>query len=212
MVADQHETGSLTVGGGTHRPTSHFQHRSQRYALNIQQLNPDTAERYRRVVDLKKAGLTYDQIAAEVGYADRSGAKHALDAALERWGTDSVGSLRMVQNEQLDDLWRRVFAAIAQGDLSQIDRALKILKRRSDLWGMDAPRQHEISGPGGSALRTDVGDLLISRLEELRDRQGPLAEDLDVEPLALANTNGTDPETVIEAFLGDDGPDGNGSA
>ena len=118
----------------------------------------------------------------------------------------------MVQNEQLDDLWRRVFAAIAQGDLSQIDRALKILKRRSDLWGMDAPRQHEISGPGGSALRTDVGDLLISRLEELRDRQGPLAEDLDVEPLALANTNGTDPETVIEAFLGDDGPDGNGSA
>ena len=204
-------TGRLTVGGGTTRPHPK-QHRSQRYALNIQQLAPDTAERYRRVVDLKKAGLTYDQIAAEVGYADRSGAKHALDAALERWGTDSVGSLRMVQNEQLDDLWRRVFAAIAQGDLSQIDRALKILKRRSDLWGMDAPRQHEISGPGGGALRTDIGDVFIARLEELRDRQGPLAEDLDVEPLALANTNGTDPETVIEAFLGDDGPDGNGSA
>jgi hypothetical protein len=188
------------------------QHRSQRYTLNIQQLAPDTAERYRRVVDLKKAGLTYDQIAAEVGYADRSGAKHALDAALERWGTDSVGSLRMVQNEQLDDLWRRVFAAIAQGDLTQIDRALKILKRRADLWGMDAPRQHEIAGPGGSALRTDVGDLLMSRLEELRERQGPLAEDLDVEPLMLADTNGIDPETVIEAFLGGDDADGDGYA
>lgn len=188
------------------------QHRSQRYTLNIQQLAPDTAERYRRVVDLKKAGLTYDQIAAEVGYADRSGAKHALDAALERWGTDSVGSLRMVQNEQLDDLWRRVFAAIAQGDLTQIDRALKILKRRADLWGMDAPRQHEIAGPGGSALRTDVGDLLMSRLEELRERQGPLAEDLDVEPLMLADTNGIDPETVIETFLGGDDADGDGYA
>ena len=116
----------------------------------------------------------------------------------------------MVQNEQLDDLWRRVFAAIAQGDLTQIDRALRILKRRADLWGMDAPRQHEIAGPGGSALRTDVGDLLISRFEELRERQGPLAEDLDVEPLALADMNGVDPETVIEAFLGDDGPDGDG--
>ena len=118
----------------------------------------------------------------------------------------------MVQNEQLDDLWRRVFAAIAQGDLTQIDRALKILKRRADLWGMDAPRQHEITGPGGSALRTDIGDLLIARFEELRDRQGPLVDDLDVEPLMLAETNGADPETVIEAFLGDDGPDGDGPA
>ncbi len=116
----------------------------------------------------------------------------------------------MIQNEQLDDLWRRVYAAIVQGDLRQIDRALKILKRRADLWGMDAPRLHEIAGPGGSALRTDVGDLLISRLEELRERQGPLAEDLDVEPLMLAYTNGIDPETVIEAFLGGDDADGDG--
>ena len=118
----------------------------------------------------------------------------------------------MVQNEQLDDLWRRVFAAIAQGDLTQIDRALRILKRRADLWGMDAPRQHEITGPGGSALRTDIGDLLIARFEELRERQGPLADDLDVEPLSLVSTNGVDPETVVEAFLGDDSSDGDGSA
>ena len=96
----------------------------------------------------------------------------------------------MVQNEQLDDLWRRVFAAIAQGDLSQVDRGLRILKRRADLGGMDAPRQHEIAGPGGSAIRTDVGDLLIARLEELRDRQGPLVDDLDFEPLAVTHGQG----------------------
>ena len=115
----------------------------------------------------------------------------------------------MVQNEQLDDLWRRVFAAIAQGDLSQIDRAIRILKRRSELWGLDAPRQHEISGPGGSSIRTDVGDLLIARLEELRERQGPLVDDLDVEP--LGELNGAASETVVEAFLGDDDLDAGGS-
>ena len=104
----------------------------------------------------------------------------------------------MVQNEQLDDLWRRVFAAIAQGDLSQVDRGLRILKRRADLWGMDAPRQHESAGPGGSAIRTDVGDLLIARLEELRDRQGPLVDDLDFEPLAI--TNGQGDETDEDAL------------
>ncbi len=136
----------------------------------------------------------------------------------------------MVQSEQLDDLWRRVFAAIAQGDLAQIDRALKILKRRADLWGLDAPRQQEISGPGGSSVRTDVGDLLIARLEELRDRQGPLAEDLDDEPLAMLppagpEANGAGPplpasladifppdESDDEASLGDDSSDGGGSA
>ena len=116
----------------------------------------------------------------------------------------------MVQNEQLDDLWRRVFAAIAQGDLSQIDRAIHILKRRSELWGLDAPRQHEISGPGGSSIRTDVGDVLIARLEELRDRQGPLVDDLDVEPLALVEMNGSEPGSDVEPFLGDDSPNGDG--
>jgi len=134
---------------------------------------------------------------------------------LERWGTDSVGALRMVQNEQLDDLWRRVFVAIAQGDLAHIDRALKILKRRADLWGLDAPRQHEISGPGGSSVRTDVGDLLIARLEELRKRQGPLADDLDDEPLAMLplpgpEGNGTGPPLptrIVDIFPNEDEPD-----
>ena len=136
----------------------------------------------------------------------------------------------MVQNEQLDDLWRRVFAAIAQGDLAHIDRALRILKRRADLWGLDAPRQHEISGPGGSSVRTDVGDLLIARLEELRKRQGPLVDDLDDEPLVMLplpgpEGNGTGPplptrivdifppeENDDETFLGDGSSDGDGSA
>ena len=106
----------------------------------------------------------------------------------------------MVQNEQLDDLWRRVFAAIAQGDLSQVDRGLRILKRRADLWGMDAPRQHEIAGPGGSAIRTDVGDLLIARLEELRDRPGPLVAALAFEPLAVTNGQG---DEALEYEAGD---------
>ena len=58
----------------------------------MQSITPEVAERYRRVVDLKKAGLTYDQIAHELGYADRSGAKRALDAAIDRWGTESIDS------------------------------------------------------------------------------------------------------------------------
>jgi hypothetical protein len=34
---------------------------------------------------------------------------------------------------------------------------------------------------------------LIARLEELRDRQGPLVDDLDFEPLAITNGQGDGP-------------------
>tara|TARA_B100000131_G_scaffold265524_1_gene263099 strand:- start:166 stop:696 length:531 start_codon:yes stop_codon:yes gene_type:complete len=151
----------------------------------MQSITPEVAERYRRVVDLKKAGLTYDQIASELGYADRSGAKRALDAALERWGTESVTSLRMIQNEQIDDLFRRVMTAILEGDLSQVDVAIRLMKRRAELFGLDASKRHEISGLDGGSIKTDVGDMLIARLTELQARQGALTENLDNEPLRL---------------------------
>ena len=49
-------------------------------------LSPETAERYRQVVQMRATGLTFDRIAAELGYASRSGAKEAYDTALLSWG------------------------------------------------------------------------------------------------------------------------------
>ena len=156
----------------------------------MQQLTPETAARYREVIRLRAAGLSFDDIARQLDYADRSGAKHAYDSALERWAIETVEQQRVVQSERLDDLWRRIYRAIAEGDLGQVDRALRIEKRRADLWGLDAPKQHEVAGVGGGALRPDVGDMLLARLVELRERQGPLVEDIDVDPLALTNGQG----------------------
>ena len=153
----------------------------------MKQVTPEVAEKYRRVIELRKAALTFEQIAEEVGYAARSGAKRALDAAFDRWGGESIQSMRLVQNERLDDLFRRIYLAIVNGDLAQVDRALRIEKRRAELFGLDAPKQHEITGVEGGPLRTDVGDMLIARLEELRRRQGPLVTDADMAPLALTN-------------------------
>jgi len=128
-------------------------------------------------------GLTFDDIADQVGYSDRSGAKRAYDVALERWHVETVEQQRVIQSERLDDLWRRVFREIARGDLDQVPTALKIEKRRSELWGLDAPRQHEISGLQGGVIRTDIGDLLLAKLQELRDEQGPLSlPEVDVVP------------------------------
>lgn len=168
----------------------------------MKQVTPEVAERYRDVVRHRMAGLTFDDIARQLGYADRSGAKHAYDAALKRWAVESVEQQRIIQSERLDDLWRRTFRAIAEGDLAQVDRALRIEKRRAELWGLDAPKQHEVTGPGGSALRTDVGDLLLARLTELRERQGPIDGDTVIDVGLLSENQpaplGAAPGTPID--------------
>ena len=49
-------------------------------------LTPEQAERYREVVRLRALGLTFEEIAERTGYADRSSAKNAYEAALRRYG------------------------------------------------------------------------------------------------------------------------------
>ena len=143
----------------------------------MKQVDPRTAEKYRKVVELRMAGLTFDRIAAEVGYKDRSGSKRAYDVALERWAVESVEQQRIIQSARLDRLFYEAFSqAVASGDLNAIDRCLKIEKRRAELWGLDAPRQHELTGPGGAALavRTDVGEILLAKLAQLQNENHEL--------------------------------------
>jgi hypothetical protein len=137
-------------------------------------LTPATADKYRRVVELRARGLTFDEIAAEVGYKGRQGAKEAYDAALRWWGTESVDQLRSVEGERLELLWRRAYARLARSDelgtvefARLLDSAVRLSQRKSALWGLDAPRQYEVTGEAGGPLVTDVGELLRQRLEAM---------------------------------------------
>ena len=135
-------------------------------------LTKDQADRYRRVVQLRTAGVTFDQIAESLGYASRSGAKEAYDAALRRWGREAVDEHRDLEDLRLEELWRRTFARIAEADgddefVKLIGAAVRVSKRRADLLGLDAPRQVEVSGANGGAMRTDVGEILRERLRQL---------------------------------------------
>lgn len=153
-------------------------------------LTPETAEKYRQVVRLKAAGLTFDAIANEVGYASRSGAKEAYDAALKLYGREEVDNLRVLEGERIDELWRRIFQRILRAEQEDVETheivnllnsAIRISKRRSDLFGLDAPRQHTITGPNGGALEfvTDIGAILEERLNAIADRDPVVISELD---------------------------------
>ena len=135
-------------------------------------LTPAQAERYRRVVGLRAAGVTFDEIAAQLGYASRSSAKEAYDAALKRWGRDSIDELRDLEGHRLEELWRRTFRKLSQLDpdadidvfVKLITASVRVSKRTADLHGLDAPRQLEVSGRDGGPITTDVGEILRARL------------------------------------------------
>lgn len=142
-------------------------------------LKPEVAQRYRDVVRLKSAGMTFDEIADRVGYASRSGAKEAFDAALRWWGREAVDDMRTIEGERLEQLWRRVFGRILSnpdmpsGEMIQlVNAAVKVSARKASLMGLDAPRQLEVTGVEGGAIVTDVGQILLERLEQLERARG----------------------------------------
>jgi len=141
-------------------------------------LTPEQAERYREVIRLRTAGLKFHEIAERVGYASRSGAKEAYDAALRWWGREAVDDLRTIEGERTEELWRYTFARIIASPestnefVSLVNTAVKVSQRRAALYGLDAPRQVEISGEDGGPVRTDVGEILLERIRALAVERG----------------------------------------
>ena len=62
------------------------------------------ASRRVRAVELKAAGLTYEQIAAELGYANRGTVYRIVSEALKAQTVEGVDQLRSLEVERLDQL------------------------------------------------------------------------------------------------------------
>jgi hypothetical protein len=101
---------------------------------------------------LRQAGCTYDVIARRLGYRNRSGAWHAVRAGLTATLAEPADALRTLELERLDALHAAAWGKASQGHLASIDRVLSIMKRRSALLGLDAPKRVAPTGSGGGPL------------------------------------------------------------
>lgn len=142
-------------------------------------LPPETVEKYRQVWVLRLAGMSFEDIARQVGYADKSGAKRAFDAASERWVVESVEQQRQVQSDRLDRLLFPAFQRVVDGDLSLIDTCLRIERRRAELWGLDAPKRAEVTGQDGGAIEIDFADQLLAKVTAIEEQQAVIGNDAD---------------------------------
>jgi hypothetical protein len=111
----------------------------------------DTADKHARVIELRIAGWTQEAIAAELGYADKSGVRYVLDKWVDDHAptAESVAELRQRMLAQLDQLhaahWPQ---AIGERDPDtgkwtrppsekSSELLLKIAERKARLAGLD---------------------------------------------------------------------------
>lgn len=98
------------------------------------------AIREAEAVRLRLEGASYREIAERLGYRGPSGAYKAVERAIGRLcPVERAETLRRIEAARLDRLWRKLWRKLEEGDLSVVDRLLRIMERRARLLGLDAP-------------------------------------------------------------------------
>lgn len=114
---------------------------------------PKPAERERALTALKlrTEGLTYAEIGRRLGYADDSGARHAVTKLLDRREAEAVDQLRQVEGDRLDALQAAHWDAAMAGITDAANIVLKVMDRRAKLFGLNAPVAVAVAGPDTAA-------------------------------------------------------------
>ena len=105
-------------------------------------------ERQAQAVALRRAGLTFDEIAVRLGIKKQSA--HSLVVRLltqvRAEIDEGAEALRALELVRLDALHARLWPLAMDADLSAVDRILRIAERRAKLLGLDAPDRYAHGG------------------------------------------------------------------
>src|SRR5450631_3055470 len=108
-------------------PRVHGQHRNRALA----------AARRARAVELRTQGCTYEQIAVELGYANRGTVYHVIADALKTHTAEAVGELRSLEVERLDNLQLAMWQQAMDGDVLSAIAVVRCIIARCRLLGLD---------------------------------------------------------------------------
>lgn len=103
-----------------------------------------TAERHRRALELRKAGLTYHAIAQQLGYADLNGARSAVMKAMENVVVEPAKELRIIQYERCNHMLMILWPKVQAGEERAMQQALALMDKMDRLMGTEQPMKQEI--------------------------------------------------------------------
>ena len=134
-----------------------------------QQPKPELVEKERQVLELRRAGATYDECARATGYATPQGAYLAYQRALKRTLVEAgADEARQTELDRLDRLQRAVWPKAMNGDIQAINSVLRIFDRRARYLGLDAPIRQEIKLDVADANSIDAE---VARLVEMLGKE-----------------------------------------
>lgn len=107
-------------------------------------IKPETIERERQVLELRRGGLTFDLIAKKLDYSHASGAHKAYVNACNRIIVSDVVEIRAIETDRLDIAQSAIWGAVIRGEIPAVIALLKIMERRARLLGLDAPTRAQI--------------------------------------------------------------------
>lgn len=97
-------------------------------------------EKQARALELVRDGCSYDEIAADLGYANRGSAwrlvQNGLRSTVDRLAEDHLG----LELARLDELQAANWKAALAGDLPTARLVLSVIQARCRLLGLDAPK------------------------------------------------------------------------
>ena len=99
-----------------------------------------------QAVQLAADGHSYDEIARQVGYANRGTAWRAVNGALSRQVVKDVEMYRLAEVLRLNRIIEALMPAVFDGDLKAIDQALRAIGLRIKILGLDKVAEEQGSG------------------------------------------------------------------
>lgn len=146
------------------------------------------AEKRKKALDLRRAGWSFDDIAAEVGYSGKGAAHTAVRKGISDIVRESAQELIELELSRLDDMFAGFYEQARNGDLFAVDRALKIMDQRAKFLGLYDRKEDDTAAEVRAELRRFRENL--SGLFTADDTYGQVSDDAsgsedvsgDVEP------------------------------
>lgn len=125
--------------------------------------NAAAIARRAQMLELRKAGMTYDRIGEALGISKQAAHKTVTKALREitAKATETAGEIRELELLRLDAMLAGLWAQAARGNFGAIDRALKIAERRAKITGIDAPTKVAPTNKDGDDLEPAASGLFI---------------------------------------------------
>lgn len=181
-------------------------------AQNSKVPDPELVDKEIKVLELRRAGLTWQRISEETGFADASGAYLAYKRAIKRTMQQPADELREQEIDRIDRLQLALWPKAMKGDNASINTIVRLMERRARLLGLDTPikiQQDVVNWDGNESIDRAVRELaaLLTANDAISISESPMAiEASEIEPI----TAGDELEELADPIGSGLGQDSNG--